>query len=169
MTEFKAGDRVRHKTVNDTGTVAGPAAPLGGLASVAVDWDEDGGRLSAYAHNLELIEPSEDDWKQSAEDLKESLSGHDALVKGMENLLQSWLETFDKKQRAYGPDAIANAPLGALQGLLNRVHDKYSRWVQLTNNPDVDDLGEAVKDTIQDLGIYCAMAVLVSEGKWPGV
>lgn len=94
---------------------------------------------------------------------------HGALVDAMDDLLDDWSSTFDKKQRAYGPKAIANAPLGAAEGLLNRIHDKYSRLVQLMQNPDVDDLGEATADTVKDMGIYCAMLVLVNEGKWPGV
>jgi len=183
-TEFKVGDRVRLMQNPDvTGEVyktAGGHVYFKLDNSVNVyeeeDWEDAAWDLAeddAWASALERAELK--GWAKGVSDMDKAgedpwvPTEHGALVDAMDDLLDDWSSTFDKKQRAYGPKAIANAPLGAAEGLLNRIHDKYSRLVQLMQNPDVDDLGEATADTVKDMGIYCAMLVLVNEGKWPGV
>ena len=195
MTEFKVGDQVRHKGFpditgevyevtrwsvyfkRDDGVEVGyPLEEVEHVHATEEDWEKAAWDLAeddAWASAAERAELK--GWAKGVSDMDKAgedprvPTEHGALVDAMRELLESWLDTFDKKQRAYGPKAIANAPLGAAEGLLNRIHDKYSRLVQLMQNPDVDDLGEATADTVKDMGIYCAMLVLVNEGKWPGV
>lgn len=83
-------------------------------------------------------------------------------------------ETFCLKQSNYGPSNISvgtNARSAdeiklALSGLFFRLNDKISRIKQLVVLGKQDNVGEAVDDTFQDLGVYAIIAQIVKRGKW---
>lgn len=83
-------------------------------------------------------------------------------------------ETFCLKQSNYGP---LNISVGtelktkddvklSLVGLFFRMNDKIQRIKQLVVLGKQDNVGEAVDDTYQDLGVYAIIAQLVKRGKW---
>lgn len=71
-----------------------------------------------------------------------------------------------RKHRQYGPKNIANAPGGALNGLLVRAHDKVARLVHLAES-GAEPEDEAVIDSWLDLTNYGIIAQLVLRGEWP--
>lgn len=72
------------------------------------------------------------------------------------------------KHADYGPNNIARAPGGPLNGLAVRLHDKVARLVHLLSNGTQPN-NESLRDTFLDLANYGLIGVLVLDGKWPGV
>lgn len=72
-----------------------------------------------------------------------------------------------KKHKDYGPTNISEAPGGAMNGLLVRMHDKMARLKNLTY---VSTYGkpqfESIEDTLSDLANYAIIGLLVLRGKW---
>ena len=91
----------------------------------------------------------------------------------MKIVMESY-ETFCLKQSNYGPSNISvgtNARSEdeiklSLTGLFFRLNDKISRIKQLIVLGKQDNVGEAVDDTFQDLGVYAIIAQIVKRGKW---
>lgn len=83
-------------------------------------------------------------------------------------------ELFCLKQSNYGPSNISvGTPARSeddiklsLSGLFFRLNDKISRIKQLVILGKQDNVGEAVDDTFQDLGVYAIIAQIVKRGKW---
>jgi hypothetical protein len=83
-------------------------------------------------------------------------------------------ETFCAKMDNYGTDAIS---LGtkleteedkkmSLTGLWFRMNDKINRLKQLVVKGNMDQVGESIEDTYQDLSVYAIICQLVKSGKW---
>lgn len=71
--------------------------------------------------------------------------------------------TIMKRHDKYGPNNIANAPGGAINGIMVRLHDKMSRLqFGLDNHED-----ESVVDAFTDLAGYSIIALMVLHGRWP--
>lgn len=68
----------------------------------------------------------------------------------------------------YGNQNILASPGGPLNGLRVRLHDKAARWNNMIENNKVDRVNESLRDTFLDALNYCAFAVLVLEGRFPG-
>ena len=51
----------------------------------------------------------------------------------------------------------------AFTGCLIRMTDKFIRIVNLSKNPNADQVGEAITDTLQDLAVYCIIAMCLWE------
>lgn len=68
----------------------------------------------------------------------------------------------------YGNQNILASPGGPLNGLRVRLHDKAARWNNMIENNKVDRVNESLRDTFLDALNYCAFAVLVLEGNFPG-
>ena len=51
----------------------------------------------------------------------------------------------------------------AFQGCLVRMGDKFIRVSNLSKNPASDKVGEAITDTLQDLAVYCIIAMCLWE------
>lgn len=43
---------------------------------------------------------------------------------------------------------------------VTRISDKYNRLCNLATNPDIDNLGESIDDTLRDLAAYCIMTIM---------
>lgn len=81
------------------------------------------------------------------------------------NILIEALNLLVKKHEDYGPKNISEAPGGALQGLLVRLHDKMARLKNLTENNKTPN-NESIEDTFIDIINYATIALLVIQGKW---
>jgi hypothetical protein len=74
-----------------------------------------------------------------------------------------------KKHHDYGPNNIAHAPGGAMNGLLVRMHDKMARLEHLTYTAkDAKPNYESIEDTLIDLANYAIIGLMVQRGQWEG-
>lgn len=71
-----------------------------------------------------------------------------------------------RKHADYGPRNISAAPGGPLNGLRVRLHDKFARINHLAES-GADPANEPLRDSFIDALNYCAIALLVLDGKWP--
>ena len=46
---------------------------------------------------------------------------------------------------------------------VTRISDKFNRLCNLATNPDIDNLGESLEDTLRDMASYCIMTVMELE------
>lgn len=70
-----------------------------------------------------------------------------------------------KKHQDYGPNNIALAPGGAINGLRVRMHDKLARINHLVDN-DATPENESLRDSFLDLMNYAAIGLMVLDGNW---
>lgn len=85
-----------------------------------------------------------------------------------QELFDKALDVLLKKHQDYGPDNIAYAPGGPLNGLRVRMHDKLTRLNYLLDSGQTPNY-ESLEDTLLDLGNYAFIGVLVLRGQWPNV
>ena len=72
-------------------------------------------------------------------------------------------ELYKVKDRAYGSSfADTYKKLGIISAV-TRISDKYNRLCNLATNPDIDNLGESLEDTLRDMASYCIMTVMELE------
>ena len=74
-----------------------------------------------------------------------------------------------RKHQDYGPFNIANAPGGAMNGLLVRMHDKMARLENLYYKKNDTPNYESIEDTFLDLANYAIIGLLVQRRQWEGV
>ena len=70
-----------------------------------------------------------------------------------------------KKHNDYGPNNIAKAPGGAVNGLAVRLHDKIERLNHLISNGK-EPSNESIRDTFIDIANYGIIGLLVLDNKW---
>lgn len=70
------------------------------------------------------------------------------------------------KHHDYGPDNINNAPGGAMNGLLVRMHDKMERLKTLLLSGK-EPKYESIEDTFLDIINYSIIALMVQREQWP--
>ena len=76
-------------------------------------------------------------------------------------------ELYEVKDRAYGSSfADTYKKLGIISAV-TRISDKYNRLCNLAKNPDIDNLGESLEDTLRDMASYCIMTVMELENAKP--
>lgn len=69
-------------------------------------------------------------------------------------------ELYEKKNTAYNNSfADTYKKLGIISAV-TRISDKYNRLCNLATNPDIDNLGESLEDTLRDMASYCIMTVM---------
>lgn len=69
-------------------------------------------------------------------------------------------ELYERKNKCYG-NSFSNTyqKLGIISAV-TRISDKYNRLCNLATNPDIDNLGESIEDTLRDMASYCIMTVM---------
>jgi hypothetical protein len=70
-----------------------------------------------------------------------------------------------RKHKDYGPDNIARAPGGALNGIRVRVHDKLSRINHLIDT-GAEPENESLRDSFLDLVNYGIIGLMVLDEVW---
>ena len=48
---------------------------------------------------------------------------------------------------------------------VTRISDKFNRLCNIATNPDIDNLGESLEDTLRDMASYCIMTVMELKGE----
>jgi hypothetical protein len=89
----------------------------------------------------------------------------------LEDILSQLRITMIRKHQDYGPYNIANAPGGAMNGLMVRMHDKMARLENLHYNHIVCNTPnyEPIEDNLLDLANYAIIGLMVQRGFWEGV
>lgn len=90
--------------------------------------------------------------------------------KYVDDIMMELKVTMIKKHQDYGPYNIANAPGGAMNGLLVRMHDKMERLQHLYIKRQGDTPNyESIEDTLKDLANYAIIGLMVQRGQWEGL
>ena len=67
---------------------------------------------------------------------------------------------YEKKDKAYGNSFGETYEKLGIISAVTRISDKYNRLCNLATNPNVDDLGESLEDTLKDLAAYSIMTLI---------
>ena len=73
---------------------------------------------------------------------------------------------YEAKDGAYGDSFGQTYDKLGIVSAVTRISDKYNRLCNLVTNPDTDDLGESIEDTLKDMAAYCIMTLMkIRDGK----
>ena len=67
---------------------------------------------------------------------------------------------YEMKDAAYGNSFGSTYDKLGIVSAVTRISDKYNRLCNLATNPDVDNLGESIEDTLKDMAAYCIMTLI---------
>ena len=76
-------------------------------------------------------------------------------------------DLYKKKNTAYGNSFSDTYKKLGLISAVTRISDKFNRLCNLATNPDIDNLGESLEDTLRDMASYCIMTVMELENAKP--
>lgn len=76
-------------------------------------------------------------------------------------------DLYEKKNAAYNNSFGDTYEKLGIISAVTRISDKYNRLCNLATNPDIDNLGESLEDTLRDMASYCIMTVLELENAKP--
>lgn len=69
-------------------------------------------------------------------------------------------ELYEKKNAAYGNSFGETYKRLGIISAVTRISDKYNRLCNIAINPDIDNLGESLEDTLKDLASYAIMTLI---------
>ena len=69
-------------------------------------------------------------------------------------------ELYEKKNAAYGNSFGDTYKRLGIISAVTRISDKYNRLCNLATNPNIDNLGESLEDTLKDLASYAIMTLI---------
>lgn len=81
-------------------------------------------------------------------------------VEQFKRIAQELCELYEAKNKAYGGSFSATYDKLGLISAVTRISDKYNRLCNLATNPNIDNLGESLEDTLRDMASYCIMTVI---------
>lgn len=76
-------------------------------------------------------------------------------------------ELYEKKNKAYGNSFSDTYKKLGFISAVTRISDKFNRLCNLCSNPDIDNLGESLDDTLRGMACYCVMTVMELENANP--
>ena len=76
-----------------------------------------------------------------------------AIANGLSDL-------YAKKNAAYGNSFGETYRKLGIISAVTRISDKYNRLCNLATNPNINNLGESIDDTLRDLAAYCIMTIM---------
>lgn len=74
-------------------------------------------------------------------------------------------DLYEKKNLAYGNSFSDTYKKLGIISAVTRISDKFNRLCNLATNPDIDNLGESLEDTLRDMASYCIMTVMELENE----
>lgn len=81
-------------------------------------------------------------------------------VEKFKTITKELCELYEAKNKAYGNSfGDTYKKLGVISAV-TRISDKYNRLCNLVTNPDIDNLGESLEDTLKDLASYAIMTLI---------
>lgn len=91
----------------------------------------------------------------------------DNNVKKFKEIANSLGELYEKKNAVYGNSFGETYKKLGIVSAVTRISDKYNRLCTLATNPDIDNLGESIEDTLKDLASYAIMTLIELDNKKP--
>lgn len=88
-------------------------------------------------------------------------------VKKFKEIAKGLGELYEKKNRCYGNSFSDTYKKLGIISAVTRISDKYNRLCNLATNPDIDNLGESLEDTLKDLASYAVMTLIELENNKP--
>lgn len=86
-------------------------------------------------------------------------------VKHFKKIATELGELYEVKDRAYGSSFSNTYKKLGIISAVTRISDKFNRLCNLATNPDIDNLGENLEDTLRDMASYCIMTVMELENE----
>lgn len=178
-TYFQVGEHVLAPETDETGRVAEwRIAPGGYQYSIHWDGDDTAGTLWWPQGDLEAYEGPDRvggpvaDADAEWEALRDAI---DAEIPAVEptfeehvlHLYQEALGVLLQKHADYGAKNVSQAPGGAINGLVVRLHDKQARILNLLGQETLPNY-ESLRDSFLDAANYNLIACLVLDHHWPG-
>jgi hypothetical protein len=81
-------------------------------------------------------------------------------VKKFSKIAEELCNLYERKNRAYGNSFSNTYKKLGIVSAVTRLSDKYERLCNLVKEPQIDDLGESIEDTLRDMASYCIMSVM---------
>lgn len=81
-------------------------------------------------------------------------------VKKFKEIANGLGELYEKKDKCYGGSFSSTYQKLGIISAVTRISDKYNRLCNLATNPDIDNLGESLEDTLKDLASYAIMTLI---------
>jgi hypothetical protein len=81
-------------------------------------------------------------------------------VEKFKEIADSLCNLYEVKNRAYGDSFGSTYQKLGIISAVTRISDKYNRLCNLATNPDIDNLGESIEDTLKDMASYCIMTLI---------
>lgn len=76
-------------------------------------------------------------------------------------------ELYEKKNTAYNNSFGDTYKKLGIISAVTRISDKYNRLCNLATNPNIENLGESLEDTLRDMASYCIMTAMELENAKP--
>lgn len=81
-------------------------------------------------------------------------------VEQFKEITDSLCRLYEKKDKCYGGSFSTTYQKLGIISAVTRISDKYNRLCNLATNPDIDNLGESIEDTLRDMASYCIMTLV---------
>lgn len=81
-------------------------------------------------------------------------------VKKFKEVAEQICNLYEKKNAVYGDSYSKTYDLLGIISAATRISDKYNRLCNIVKNPDIDNLGESLEDTLMDLAAYSIMTIV---------
>lgn len=86
-------------------------------------------------------------------------------VEQFKEIADSLCRLYEMKNNAYGNSFGDTYKKLGIISAVTRISDKYNRLCNLATNPDIDNLGESIEDTLRDLASYAIMTLIEMKKK----
>lgn len=86
-------------------------------------------------------------------------------VEKFKKIAEEITSLYEQKDKAYGDSFGSTYDKLGIISAVTRISDKTNRLCRLATNPDIDDLGESIEDTLKDLAAYCIMTLAARSSK----
>lgn len=86
-------------------------------------------------------------------------------VEKFKNIANELCELYEAKNKAYANSFGDTCKKLGIISAVTRISDKYNRLCNLATNPDIDNLGESIEDTLKDLASYSIMTLIELRNK----
>ena len=86
-------------------------------------------------------------------------------VEQFKKIAEEITSLYEVKDQCYGNSFGSTYDKLGIISAVTRISDKTNRLCHLATNPDIDNLGESIEDTLKDLAAYCIMTLIARSPK----